>query len=90
MTVITIKHNFIIPLAEVTSKTLKNENWFSKNVWSHIDIPLYGLCVDIGKETFSNRNRRCLIDRFIKQLCFFFFARVHIFNSMSFFKQLSE
>ena len=37
------------------------------NIWPRIDIPLYGLCVDIAKETFSNRKKQCLIDRFMNE-----------------------
>ena len=53
-----------------------------------MDIPLYGICVVIAKETFSNRKKRCLIDRFINRIGNL--QAVCVFKSMSFFKQLSE
>ena len=37
------------------------------NIWSLMDISLYGLCVCIAKDTFSNRKKRCLIDRFMNK-----------------------
>ena len=38
------------------------------NLWSRMDIPLSGLCVGIAKKTFSNRKKRCLIDRFMNRI----------------------
>ena len=80
-------------LAAVTSITLENEIRFFKkmcfnNIWSLVDIPLYGICVSIATETFSNRKKRCLIDRFMNRIGIL--RGVCVFNNMSFFKQLSE
>ena len=58
------------------------------NLWSRMFIPRYGLCVGIAKETFSNRKKRRLIDRFMNRIVIL--GGVRVFNSMVFFKQLSE
>ena len=74
----------------MTSITLENEIRFSKmcfkNLWLCEDIPLYGLGVGIAKETFTNR--KVMPDRPIHEQNKDF-AR-GVFNSMLFFKQLSE
>ena len=85
----------LIFLAAVTSITLENETGFSKkkrfnNIWSLMEIPLYGLCVCIAEETFSNRKKRCLINRFMNRIGILRGVHVYVFNSMSFFKQLSD
>ena len=53
-----------------------------------MDFPLYGLCVGIAKEAFSNGKKRCLTDRFMTGIGIW--RGVYVFDSMSFFKQLSE
>ena len=58
------------------------------NIWLLVDIPLYGICVLIAMETFSNRKKRCLIDRFMNRIGIL--RGVCVFNNMSVFKQSSE
>ena len=53
-----------------------------------MDIPLYGLCVGIVNETFSNQKKKYPIDQFINRIGIL--QEVYVFNGVSFFNQLSE
>ena len=81
----------IVSCSDVNSARERN-SVFKKmcfnNMWSRIDIPHNGVCVSIAKKAFSNRKKRCLINWLWTRIGNF--RGVYVFNSMSFFKQLSE
>ena len=49
-----------------------------------MDNPLYGLCVGIVNETFSNQKKKYPIDQFINRIGIL--QEVYVFNGVSFFK----
>ena len=74
----------------MTSITLENKIQFKKNV-SRMDIPTYGhvwishsmACVfGIANETFSNQNKKYLIDRFVNRIGIL--QGAYVFNGVSF------
>ena len=79
-------------LAAVTSITLENEIRFSKHVFQqHMVTCGYPTVLHMCwycTETFRNRKKRFLIDRFMNRIGIL--RRVCVFNSVSFFKQLFE
>ena len=77
LTAITIQA-LIISCRDVNNA--REQNSVFRNCVSRMDITLYGLCVCIAKEAFSNRKKRCLIDRFMNRIRIL--RGVYVFNSM--------